>query len=212
MPDERLLLCGGNMSVCAIAMGEENIKQFLELIKKPEIKAVLNLIVENILATSELNVLKRIAALEDKLGLNGFSDEDEDHELTIQEQLSLLAERIDDIESNPITYPVDKELQSSDTRELKPTTITEVRAGLLVSHLKDTGNDHLNSHEIIHFLKCKLPDNCKLNENIQNIRKVKQDVLKAAASMYTNVFLNKKRTGRHEVRLVLATDTLYPSS
>lgn len=178
------------MSICTITT-EGNVKQFLELIKKPEIKAVLNLIVENILATSELNVLKRLAALENKLSLN---DMDLGEELTIPEQLSILAERIDAIES-----------VRNDTRELKPTTITEVRAGLLVSHLKDTGNDHLNSHEIIHFLKCKLPDNCKLNENIQNIRKVKQDVLKAAASMYTNVFLNKKRTGRHEVRLVLST-------
>ena len=45
MPDERLLLCGGHMSVCAIAAEEGNVKQFLELIKKSEIKAVLNLIV-----------------------------------------------------------------------------------------------------------------------------------------------------------------------
>jgi len=184
------------MSICTITT-EENVKQFLELIKKPEIKAVLNLIVENILATSELNVLKRLAALESKLGLNGFSDfKDEEHEQTIPEQLSILAERIDAIESNPISCPID-------ILELKPTTKTEVRASLLVNYLKDTGNDHLNSHEIIHFLKSKLPDNCKINENIQNIRKVKQDVLKAAVSMYTNVLLNKKRSGRREVRLVL---------
>ena len=83
------------MSVGAIATEEGNVKQFLELIKKPEIKAVLNLIVENILATSELKILKRIAAIESKLGLNDLDFEDDDHELTIPEQLSLLAERID---------------------------------------------------------------------------------------------------------------------
>src|SRR5674476_625213 len=103
MQDERLLLCGGNMSVCAIAAEEGNVKQFLELIKKPEIKAVLNLIVENILATSELKILKRIAALESKLGLNDLDFEDEDHELTIPEQLSILAERIDNI-TEPMAF------------------------------------------------------------------------------------------------------------
>ena len=42
-----------------------------------------------------------------------------------------------------------------------------------------------------------------MNANVQNIRKVKMDVLRAAKNMYSNVVLNKKSSGRSEVRLVL---------
>jgi len=184
------------MNMCSIATKNEKVNQFLQLIQDPDIQLFFNTYIENFMATSELKILKRLADIEKTLGLNGF--EAEDNAQTIPEQLSLLVKRIGTIESNPITYQID-------TRELLPTTKTEERASLLVSHLKNTGNDHLNSQEIIHFLKCKLPEGCKINENIQNIRKVKQDVLKAAKNMYPNVFLNKKRTGRREVRLVLAT-------
>jgi hypothetical protein len=184
------------MNMCSVATKKEKVNQFLQLIQDPDIQPFFNTYIENFMATSELKILKRLADIEKALGLNGF--EAEDNVQNIPEELSLLAERIATIESNPITYPID-------TLEFLPHTKTEVRASLLVSHLKDTGNDHLNSHEIIHFLKCKLPEGCRINENIQNIRKVKQDVLKAAKNMYPNVFLNKKRTGRREVRLVLAT-------
>src|SRR5450759_5037333 len=130
MPDERLLLCGGNMSVCAIATEEGNVKQFLELIKKPEIKAVLNLIVENILATSELKILKRIAALESKFGLNDLLDLEDEHEQTIPEQLSILAERIDNI-TEPVTYqkPIKEHVTG-------PKSTLEHKACELVEHLK----------------------------------------------------------------------------
>ena len=86
-----------------------------------------------------------------------------------------------------------------------PTSKTEIRACALVDHLKETGKDHLTTHEIISFLKCKLPESCRIEDNIQNIRKVKQDVLNKAASMYPNVFLSKKNTGHREVRLVLSS-------
>jgi len=137
------------MSVCAIAMGEENIKQFLELIKKPEIKAVLNLIVENILATSELKILKRIAAIESKLGLNDLDFEDDDHELTIPEQLSLLAERID-----IITEPVTSQDPIKPVVNTNPKTTLEHKAWELVEHLKANvkprnGEVFLNSKEIV---------------------------------------------------------------
>ena len=91
----------------------------------------------------------------------------------------------------------------SSTTILEPNSKTEVRASLLVNELRDSGKDHFANHEIINFLKSKLPDNCKVNETIQNIRKVKQDVLKAASNMYPDVFLSKKKTGHKEVRLIL---------
>jgi len=53
----------------------------------------LNLYLENFLATSELKILKRLAALEQVMGLNNM-DLSEEHELTIPEQLNILAARI----------------------------------------------------------------------------------------------------------------------
>src|SRR5665647_808277 len=194
MPDERLLLCGGHMSVCAIAAEEGNVKQFLELIKKPEIKAVLNLIVENILATSELKILKRIAAIESKLGLNNLDFEDEDHELTIPEQLSLLAERIDIITEpgtslDPIKPVVD----------INPKTTLEHKACELVEHLKTNvkprnGEVFLNTREIIQFLK--------------------KDIVEKAKKMFSDLIsLDKKKHGNRDIRIVYKpkNDNIIPN-
>ena len=130
-------------------------------------------------------------------GLNDFADfEDDEREPNIPEKIEALKEEIQNIEYKAPVSP---------NITLEPTSKTEVRASLLVSELKDSGKDHLTSHEIIHFLKSKLPDNCKVNEKIQNIRKVKQDVLRAASKMYPNVFLSKKKNGHKEVRLILGS-------
>jgi hypothetical protein len=149
------------------------------------------------LATSELKPIKRISMVETVLGLNDMVDvEDDERELTIPEKIEALKEEIQNIELTPPVMP---------TIVLEPTSKTEVRASLLVSELKESGKDHFNNTDIIHFLKSKLPENCRINENIQNIRKVKQDVLRAASNMYPNVFLSKKKTGHKEVRLILGS-------
>ena len=71
---------------------------FLLLIKDPDVQPIFRMYIENILATSELKILKRLAAVETLLGLDDFSaGGDEEHELTIPEQLTLLAERIDNV-------------------------------------------------------------------------------------------------------------------
>jgi hypothetical protein len=195
------------------------INQFVTLLENPRVRAFFdNLVntavekkiresyetadfknaVEQVLLTSELKPIKRIAELETVTGRNDFSDlEEEDHEPTIPEQISLLEEKIEAI-SEPMRAPIRETVNI-------PTSKTEIRACALVDHLRDTGKDHLTTHEIIHFLKSKLPESCKINDNIQNIRKVKQDVLNKATSMYPNVFLSKKKTGHREVRLVLSS-------
>jgi len=153
--------------------------------------------VENVLLTSELKPIKRIAELETVTGLNDFTDfEDEEREPNIPEKMEALKEEIHNIEYKA---PV------SSTTTLEPTSKTNVRASLLVSEIRNSGKDHFTNHEIINFLKSKLPDNCKVNDTIQNIRKVKQDVLKAASNMYPDVFLSKKKTGHKEVRLILSS-------
>jgi len=201
MPDERLLLCDGNMSVCAIATEEGNVKQFLELIKKPEIKAVLNLIVENILATSELKILKRIAALESKFGLNDLEFEDE-HEITIPEQLSILAERIDNI-----TEPMAFHEPIKPVVDTNPKTTLEHKAWELVEHLKANvkprnGEVFLNSKEIINFLKCEISEQYRTVTDT-NMRRVKKDVIAKAMKLFPEtVFISKAKHGKKEIRVV----------
>jgi hypothetical protein len=190
------------MTACTIATEEGNVKQFLELIKKPEIKAVLNLIVENILATSELKILKRIAAIESKLGLNDLDFEDEDHELTIPEQLSLLAERID-----IITEPVTSQDPIKPVVNTNPKTTLEHKASALVEHLKTNvkprnGEVFLNTREIIHFLKYEITEAYRLKD-IQNPRQAKKDIVEKAKKMFSDLIsLDKKKHGNRDIRIV----------
>jgi len=76
----------------------EKVKEFIALLKNPEVQAVLELFIDNALAKSELMVLKRISTLESKLGVSDMGLEDD--ELTIPEQLNLLASRIDNTVEN----------------------------------------------------------------------------------------------------------------
>ncbi len=179
----------------------EKINQFLMLMKDPEIQPFFRNYIENIIATSDLQILKRLAAVETLLGLDDYSDfENEEHKITIPEQLSILAERIDNV-----IEPVSRESIPEPVPIL--TSKTEIRAHLLVEHLKNDvlerqGSKFISSKEIIHFLKNEIPIDYRVGD-IQNIRKLKKDVFKKARKMYPdNVFLNKKTTGRKDVRLI----------
>jgi hypothetical protein len=179
----------------------EKINQFLMLIKDPDVQPIFRMYIENILATSELNILKRLAAVETLLGLDDFSaGDDEEHESTIPEQLSLLAERIDDItelakrESIPEQGPI-------------LTTKTEIRAHLLVEHLKNdvqerAGCKFLSSEKIVSFLRYGINELYQVQEG-QNIRQTKKEVLDKAVKLFPNtVFLSQKSHGRKNVRII----------
>jgi len=172
----------------------EKVKEFIALLKNPEVQAVLELFIDNALAKSELMVLKRISTLESKLGVSDMGLEDD--ELTIPEQLNLLASRIDNTVENykPNLVP----LQAAATK-------TESRAHLLVGKLKSLrGKKHLDSKEIVQFLKYGIEERFRAKEG-QNIRQIKKEVLKKAESLFKGeVELNKRNKGRREVRLVLS--------
>src|SRR5208283_232562 len=179
----------------------DKINQLLMLIKDPEIQPFFRNYIENIIATSDLRILKRLTAVEKLLGLNDYSDfENEERAITIPEQLSILAERIDNV-----TEPVPREPIPEPVQIL--TSRTEIRAHLLVEHLKNDvlerqGSKFISSKEIVHFLKNEIPIDYRVGD-IQNIRKVKKDVFEKARKMYPdNVLLNKKTTGRKDVRLI----------
>lgn len=110
---------------------------------------------------------KKLAAVENRVGLNDDSDlDDEAHELTNPEHLTLLAERIDNVtetikrESIPKPIPI-------------LTTKTEMRAHLLVENLKNDvqerqGSKFLSSEEIVHLLKYDIDELYQVLEG-QNI-------------------------------------------
>jgi len=174
---------------------EEKITQFKMLMKDPEVQPFFRNYIENIIATSELRILKRLAAVETALGLNDFSDfEDEDHELTIPAQLSLLAERIDNI-----TEPMTSQETVKHDSVICPQTITEHRACELIDHLKNdiarrNGEVFLTSREIMIFLKDGINVEYRIKKNVKNIRQVKKDVIKKAFEMFpTSVSLRNNK-------------------
>jgi hypothetical protein len=179
------------MSICTTK--EEKVNQFLALLHDPDIKPVLNLYLEGFLATSELKILKRLAALEQVLGLNDM-DLNEEHELTIPEQLNILAARIDNTRV-VIKLPVEP--------ENSPVTKTENRAYLLVEKLKSLRNKKfLDSREIVQFLKHGIEERYRVKEG-QNARQAKKECLEKAAELFPCVSLDKKKHGRREIRLIL---------
>jgi anion-transporting ArsA/GET3 family ATPase len=180
---------------------EERVKAFNLLINHPDTEPVfiekVKSIISDFIVTSDFQILPRLAAVESVTGLNDYSDfEEEDREPSIPEKIQEIEEKIEEIKVSPInTVKEDKE----------PTSKTEIRASLLVKELKKSGKGHLTSKEIITFLKSRLPENCRIKDNVQNIRKVKQEVLKKADSMFSYVNLSKKKTGHKEVRLILVS-------
>jgi hypothetical protein len=183
----------------------EKINQLLMLMKDPEVQPFfrnyIENIIENVLATSDLCVLKRLAAVETLLGLDDFSaGGDEKHELTIPEQLFLIAERVDGV-----TESVQKELIPKPVPIL--TTKTEIRTHLLVEHLKHnvqerSGSKFLSSEEIVNFLKYEIDDLYRMSEG-QNVRQTKKEVLTKAIELFpNNVFLDQKSHGRKNVRII----------
>ena len=120
------------MSICTTANKSESVQQFLALMEEPDVQSVLKLFIDSAIAESELKILKRLTDIEKALGLNGFSDFTEDNEQTIQEQLSLLAERIDNIAPVTIAAP---NIEHVEAHAVK--TTLECKAAELVDHLKN---------------------------------------------------------------------------
>lgn len=179
---------------------EEKVKQFLLLLKDPDVQSVFQLFVEKILATSDLKILKRLAAVETALGLNDFADFEDEQEMSIPEQISLLSERIDNITEPVVQGPIEEPVNI-------PTSKTEIRAFELVEHLKEKPERNheifMTSREIMDFLKYNIPEEYRINKNVKNPRQIKKDVLEKAREMYPDkIFLSKKRSGNKEVRLV----------
>jgi hypothetical protein len=64
------------------------------LIKDPDVQPIFRMCVENIIATSDLRILKRLTTIETVLELNDSPIEDDEAESTIPRKISLLSDQI----------------------------------------------------------------------------------------------------------------------
>jgi len=151
--------------------------------------------VETVMLASELKPIKRISNIETVLSLNdNINCEDHDYELTIPEKIEALKKEIQHIEYRPTESP---------QIELKPETKTGMRALHLITRLKDSGKKHFTHKEIKSILTSDLPEECKIDATCKNPRKTIKDVLNEAVSLCSDIFLDQKKHGHREWRIVL---------
>lgn len=102
---------------------------------------------------------------------------------------------------DPQTAP---QLNENHVTERIPTanTRTEARACKIVERLK--GKRFLDSKEIVNYLKHGIDEHLRVKEG-QNVRKIKKEVLNKVIQLFPNMFLDKKKQGRREVRLIAPT-------
>jgi hypothetical protein len=157
--------------------------------------------VENVLAISDLKILKRLYTHDKMLGLVDLDLEDEeDHEPTLQEQIKELANRLE--------QPLDKSTESIKIESsVIPSTNLEHKAMKLVERLKvkprsRTGEVFLDNTELTKFLTTELPE--ELRSQDSNLRRVKKRVIEKARELFPeSVLINKSKHGRHETRIIL---------
>ena len=168
------------------------VSQLITLLKDPEVQSFLKVFVDNAIATSELRILKRLAAIEQKLGIIDYGL---DEAPTVPERLDKLEEKV-----NTPTFTLEPVLESP----MKPTTKTQKRACALVSKLRKCKKRFLTSSEIVTFLKNEAPEDIRIPENTCNPREIKREVLEKATQLFSDIQLSKKSHGRREVRILVS--------
>ena len=175
--------------------------------KDPDVQPTFRMYIENILATSELNILKRLKVIETMLELNDYPIEDEEAVSTIPKQISLLSNQMKEIiktnNKQLIMEPIPKALHIGMSK-------TMARAILLYKDVIEVaieGKDQIviGSREIKDFLTNKIQSEYRVGD-VSNFRKVKKDVLSTLKKLLPdNVLLDKKKYGRREIKLVYGT-------
>lgn len=197
---------------------EEKVQQFLLLLKDPDVQPIFRMYIENILATSDLNILKRLSDVETALGLNNFGDFEEEHETTIPEKLSMLEEKISNV-----TKIVDPGLVSTGTikpelvnRKLvnPPQSVTDIRADFLIEYMELNTEPIpdpcfanlelliLDSKKFRFFIEKVLPEQYR-PKHMKNLRKLKRDIFERAAERHEKVMVDKSEHGNKELRLIV---------
>jgi hypothetical protein len=159
-------------------------------------------IVETVLATSELKVLKRISTLETVLGFN---------DLDLDDEQKTIPERIEALEKKAIIAPLEKPREET-KQELPiiPHTTLDMKACEVVEHLKyDVEERHgsifMNSMEFYDFMKNTITENLRMKD-IKNPRQAKKDIIKRILELYSDiVVLIKNKSGNKVTGIALKT-------
>jgi hypothetical protein len=185
----------------------EKINQFLMLMKDPDVQPTFRTYIENILATSELNILKRLKVIEKMLELNDYPIDDDEAESTIPKQISLLTNQIKEVIKTNNKQSSMEPISESVHIGMSKTTARAILLFKDVIEVASEGKDQIviGSREIKNYLTNHIEPEYRVGD-VSNFRKVKKDVLTTLKKLLPdNVLLDKKKYGRREIRLVYGT-------
>jgi uncharacterized ubiquitin-like protein YukD len=177
-----------------------NIITFLDLLKLPEVQAVMQTIIDAAIATSELKILQRLSKLE-QIVISDPDLIDDDATPSIQAQVENITQRISSIE-NWIKSPACKTKEDAKPQPIIPTTKTEVRASELVSHALDSPNNFLTRKEMDKILKESIEAE-KRPKALINPRMALKCALSKVVDMFPFTRIDRSKYGNHELRLVI---------
>jgi hypothetical protein len=185
----------------------EKINQFMMLIKDPDIQPFFRTYIENILATSELNILKRLSTIENMLELNDYPIENDESESTIPKQISLLSNQIKEVMKTNNKRSIIEPIHESVHIGMSKTTARAILLFEDVIEVAIEGKDQIviGSREIKDFLTNHIQPEYRVGD-VSNFRKVKKDVLTTLKKLLPdNILLDRNTYGRREIRLVYGT-------
>jgi hypothetical protein len=189
----------------------EDLKAYID----NEIQKAVKPLAEKIDKLEEENVRLRrhVSILEGHLNINYADYEDvcltgNTYEDLKDEGITPFCDQIKEL-ANRIEHPLNKPTETIEIEMPIPTTTLEHKASALVEHLKERvkpRNDavFMNSNEIINFLKCDLPEDLRLKEDIRNPRQAKKDILEKAVKLfYDSVLIIRNKSGNKVTGIAL---------
>jgi dimeric dUTPase (all-alpha-NTP-PPase superfamily) len=181
------------------------------LMKDPEVQPFfwkyIETIIENVLATSDLKILKRLTTIETMLELNDYPIENNKAESTIPKQISLLSDQIIEVTKTNNKQSIIKPIHESVYIGMSKTTARAILLFKDVIEVAIEGKDQIviGSREIKKYLTNNIQPEYRVGD-VNNFRKVKKDVLTTLKKLLPdNVLLDKKKYGRREIRLIYET-------
>jgi hypothetical protein len=182
----------------------EKINQFLTLMKDPDVQPTFRMYIENVLATSELNILKRLKVIEKMLELNDYPIDDDEAESTIPKQISLLSNQIKEFTKMNNKQTIITPIPESIHIGMSKTTARAISLYKDMIEVAIEGKDQIviGSREIKNYLTNHIEPEYRVGD-VSNFRKVKRDVLTTLKKLLPdNVLLNRNQHGRREIRLI----------
>jgi hypothetical protein len=175
--------------------------------KDPDVQPTFRMYIENILATSELNILKRLKVIETMLELNDYPIEDDDAESTIPNQISILSNQMKEVIKTNNKQSIMAPIPESIHMGMSKTTARAILLFKDVIEVAIEGKDQIviGSREIKNYLTNHIEPEYRVGD-VSNFRKVKKDVLTVLKKLLPDsVLLDRQTYGRREIRLVYGT-------